>query len=357
MVAETIGQAVAVDSAQWQWNAAAHRVEQHLGRQSLLLEDGVAWLRGVSFTSGAIDFDVALTAGRGFPGAVWHLQDGSDYEEFYLRPHQSGNPDATQYTPVFNGISGWQLYHGDRFSAPLVHRFDAWVHVRVLFSGAQAEIYVDDMGKPLLFVEELRRGAEPGAVGLRAGKFSSGHFANFSYTVMDPPAFRARPPAPTTAPAGLIASWWVSDAFPESRLAASATLAPEDLAAQRWTRLATERSGLANLARVQGVDGRRNTVFARQIVRSDRVQSRLLDFGFCNRIRVYLNGRLLYRGDDSYRSRDYRFLGSIGFFDALDLPLVRGKNEVVMAVSAAADLGGWGVQAKLEDPSALTVGD
>jgi len=34
------------------------------------------------------------------------------FEHFYIRPHQSGNPDANQYTPVFNGVSAWQLYHG-----------------------------------------------------------------------------------------------------------------------------------------------------------------------------------------------------------------------------------------------------
>ena len=37
-----------------------------------------------------------------------------------LRPaHQMGNPDAVQYTPVFNDISAWQLYHGPGFWAPL----------------------------------------------------------------------------------------------------------------------------------------------------------------------------------------------------------------------------------------------
>ena len=30
-----------------------------------------------------------------------------------MRPHKSGKPDALQYTPVFNGLSAWQLYYGD----------------------------------------------------------------------------------------------------------------------------------------------------------------------------------------------------------------------------------------------------
>jgi hypothetical protein len=57
-------------------------------------------------------------------------------------------------------------------------------------------------------------------------------------------------------------------------------------------------------------------------------------------VTVLLNGRPLYSGDDAYQSRDYRFLGSIGWYDSVYLPLVEGRNELVMAVSEA--FGGWG---------------
>ena len=60
---------------------------------------------------------------------------------------------------------------------------------------------------------------------------------------------------------------------------------------------------------------------------------------------MFLNGRPLYEGDDTYRSRDYRFLGSIGWYDALHLPLEEGANELAVVVSE--DFGGWGVQARL----------
>ena len=40
----------------------------------------------------------------------WHLQDAGNYEEFYLRPPQSGSPDANQYSPVFHGLTSWQLW-------------------------------------------------------------------------------------------------------------------------------------------------------------------------------------------------------------------------------------------------------
>jgi hypothetical protein len=156
-------------------------------------------------------------------------------------------------------------------------------------------------------------------------------------------------------PAGTIPSWRVSDVFAESALAGKDALGPDDLAPRTWTRLETERSGLANLARLQGIQGRTNTVFVKKIIVSDREQTKRLDFGFCDRARVYLNGRLLFHGDDTPRSRDYRFLGSIGYFDALYLPLRKGENELLLAITE--EVGGWGVQAKLADSSGLALQD
>jgi hypothetical protein len=352
MTTATLPQPVPFDSGRWSWHANEHRVEDHLGRRSLYLKGGSALVEGARFADGAIEFDVAFTGERGFMGGIWRVQDRENYEDFYLRPHQSGNPDATQYTPMFNGVSGWQLYHGERYAVPVVHRFNQWIHVKVVFSGPRAEIYVDDLAKPVLTVE-LKRDAAPGGVGLSAGDFAAAHFSNFSYTVGAPP-LPERPGKPEAAPDGVIPSWWVSDAFPERSLEGRDTLRPEDLAGRRWTRLATERSGLANLARVQGVELSKDTVFARRVLASGRAQTKRLDFGWSDRIRVYLNGRLLFRGDDGYRTRDYRFLGSIGWYDALYLPLIQGENELVLAVSEE-DLGGWGVQARLADLADLTL--
>lgn len=109
---------------------------------------------------------------------------------------------------------------------------------------------------------------------------------------------------------------------------------------------------MADLARVNEILDGRNAVFGRTVIRSEREQVKRVDFGFRDRVWVYLNGRLLFLGDDTCRSRDHRFLGSIGYFDALFLPLVEGRNELVLAVSEV-DFGGWGVQAQFEDLAGL----
>lgn len=348
-------QPVPFDSERWRWSAGTHRMEDYLGRQSLYLERGIASVADVNFTNGWIEFDMAFSADRGFMGAIWRVHDTKNYEEFYLRPHQSGNPDASQYTPVFHGIEGWQLYHGKRYSVPLVHRFNEWTHVKVVFSGPQAEIYIKDMENPVLFVDGLKRGVEAGSIGVNAGDFAPAHFSNFSFTVADSPPLKGRAGSPAPVLPGTLPAWTVSDAFPASALDAAEgnTLGRDLVAARRWTRLAAEPSGLTDLARVQGLEGGKDTVLVKAVLVSSREQIKRLDFGFCDRVRVYLNGRLLFRGDDTPRSRDYRFLGSIGYFDALYLPLAQGENEIVMAISE--EVGGWGVQAKLEDFSGITL--
>src|SRR3954451_15471723 len=123
-------QTVPFDSGRWRWSAGKHRGESSLGRQSLSLEKGPASVSEVNFINGSIEFDMAFSADRGFMGAIWRVRDTKNYEEFYLRPHQSGNPDASQFTPVFHGIEGWHVYHRKRYLVPLVHRFHEWPHVK-----------------------------------------------------------------------------------------------------------------------------------------------------------------------------------------------------------------------------------
>ncbi len=357
--------AVPFDGDGWVRHAAHCRVEDHLGRRSLYLKGGIATVAGQRFTDGVLAVDVAFGGERGFMGAIWRVEDEGNYEEFYLRPHQSGNPDATQYTPVWNGVWGWQLYHGERYAVPAVHPRDAWVRLAVVFAGPRAAIYLGDGAAPLLVVEELKRPAAAGGIGVSALDFAPAHFANFSFRPLTNPAdvAEALPGRQGSAPAGFgaavsggapgtIRRWWVSDAFREDRLEEKLELGEGDLAARTWSRLDAEPAGLANLARVQGIVLGRNTVLARTVVVAEQDGVRRLDFGFSDRVRLYLNRRLLYRGDDGQGSRDYRFLGSIGYYDALYLPLVRGENELVLAVSED-HRGGWGVQARFADSAGL----
>jgi len=114
-----------------------------------------------------------------------------------------------------------------------------------------------------------------------------------------------------------------------------------------------ESSGLANISRLVRWDKEKKTVFARLIIDSQQQQQKVFQFGFSDRVKIYVNGKLLYMGQNNYRSRDYRFLGTIGYFDTLVLPLQKGSNELWLAVSE--DFGGWGIKCRFEDLKGVTV--
>ena len=117
------------------------------------------------------------------------------------------------------------------------------------------------------------------------------------------------------------------------------------MAARTWHSLDAEPTGIANLAQVQGIGEGGDTAFAMLKMTADEAETRQLSLGYSDSAAVYLNGTLIYRGDNTYRSRDYRYLGTIGLFDNVALPLIKGENELCIAVTEA--FGGWGLIGKI----------
>jgi hypothetical protein len=316
---------------------------ERLGRPCVRFDNDVPTLvelGDIAIGDGTIQVDLALTGERSFPGVGWRARDGA-YESFFVRPHQSGNPDAVQYTPVFNGVSGWQLYHGTGFWAALEVPVERWFTLRVCFSGDRGEAYLDDMDTPALVFGRLRAPLATGRIGVVPGG-PGVHFARFLFDAA-PPALRGAPPHMPDRQDGTVPGWLVSNLVAEGTAPA---------AARTWAYLEAEQTGLANLARVHPLGVTLNTVFARTTIVAASAGMRTMQLGFSDRAVVYLNGRPIFAGRDDYRSRDYRFLGSIGWWDTVFLPLAHGDNELVIAVSET--LGGWGVQARFTDPAGLT---
>lgn len=352
---ETHAQEVAFDSDRWEIQATESKVIDHLGRRRCLsLKGGLASLKDSQFTDGVIEFDIAFTGERGFMGAVWRVQDAENYEEFYVRPHQSGQPDANQYQPVFNGVAAWQLYYGEGYGAPIKYDFNQWVHVKIVISGKNAEVYIKDMLTPALVVGDLKREIKQGRVGLSAGNFAPAYFSNFSFAAMNNPPLKGKARAPEpTPPAGMVMSWLVSSPINGKSLEGKHQLTAADKQKLSWKKLDSESTGIANLARLQGLSEDTNTVFARLTIQSEREQVKKIRFGFSDEVKVYFDDRLIYGGSDIYRSRDHRFLGTIGLFDELYLPLKKGENELWLAITE--NFGGWGVRAQIENMDGIKI--
>jgi DNA-binding beta-propeller fold protein YncE len=79
-----------------------------------------------------------------------------------------------------------------------------------------------------------------------------------------------------------------------------------------------------------------------------------LNLGYSDYVSVFLNQRLLFSGASPYGGRDPSFLGIVGFFDTIYLPLQKGDNELLLAVAELS--GGWGFKAQDGDAVAAAPG-
>lgn len=348
------------DSARWKIGGKQNKIEDYLGEKSLLLNFGRAIVKDSQFSDGIIEYDVAFGEGRGFAGALWRDEDGQNREEFYMRIHQSGNPDSCQYTPVFNGLLNWQLYSGEGYTARFKYPLNQWIHVKIVVAGKEAEVYVEDMSKPLLFIPKLQHSVKEGKIGLFVLTESTTpiHFANFSYVATNNPPLKGQVKEPKPTPPGTIMSWSVSQAFDEKSVDGKVELNKAEKQNLTWQKVRSESTGLFNIGRLEGIVGEKNTAFAKVTIISDTKQVKRLHIGFSDRTRLYLNNRLLYEGRDEFTSRDYRFLGTIGYYDAVYLPLKKGENELWLAISDTTDDvggGGWGFQSRFDNMEGISL--
>ena len=144
-------------------------------------------------------------------------------------------------------------------------------------------------------------------------------------------------------------TWQVSDelvAADADRRAAS-----RDWAGVRWTPLPVETNGVADLGRVVAKKAGKHVVVARFEVASAEAATRLMKVGYSDVARVYVNGALLFEGDNRQYSHDPGFLGIVGLHESVAVPLQRGRNDIAFVVEEAS--GGWAAEAQFVDPSGL----
>ncbi len=340
---------VEFDSELWELQGAS--VVEHLGRESLV---GFAYLKGVEFENGVIDVDVAVDGRRSYPGINFRINSPGDYERYYMRPHRTCGqyPDVHQYTPVINGIAGWQLYNGNGFTSGGEIPTGEWVHLRIEVKGTQARVFLGDMENPVLEVDELVHGVSRGGIGVNGPRDGSAYFSNFSWRADDDLEFE-KPPA-NFSPPGVIEKWKLAGPYKLGDVDLEKHPGEQEIEEPVWIDAECSASGLVDIARYFGRQGREPDVaFAKAVIESAGDETMEFKFGYSDAAAVFLNGQLLFAANSSYRFRDPSFLGIAGFFDALYLPLKKGENEILMMV--AEGFGGWGFMG--QDGKAIYTGE
>ena len=350
------------DSPRWLFEGEA-KVAEHLGRKCLVLDGGAATLKDFVLRDGVIDVEVATPATRGFFGPQFRISDDDRNAEWiYLRQHKSGLPDAMQYTPVLNTGLNWQLYNGRGFTGAVDIPKDSWFPLRLEITGAQAKVYVTDMEKPALVMDDLKSGIQKGKVAL-AVLIGETYFSNFRVrTTPDVPWERHWPPMPP----GTLTKWSISPSYDALARNVESPLNASEAAAIQWQDVEAEPPGLVALYRYRdaphlqvsfaGDFSKRlepqpgtKLLYARADLVCDREQVRKLSIGYSDEVSLFLNGKILYRGRSAQNFRDPGFLGIMNAEnDAVYLPLKRGKNELMLAISELG--GGWGFICRLAAP-------
>jgi sugar lactone lactonase YvrE len=108
-----------------------------------------------------------------------------------------------------------------------------------------------------------------------------------------------------------------------------------------WRKAVCEPSGLVDVSRVQPRTMRGyETILARTTIDAAAAGTKKFDIGYSDIVSVFINGTLVYTANSTYQLRDPSFLGVVGPFDALYLPLRKGRNELLLYVTEV--MGGWG---------------
>jgi len=351
---------VAPDSPRWLLEGAAS-VTDYLGRRSIRLDGGGATLKDLALRDGVIDVDVATPASRGFFGIQFRISaDGNNGEWVYLRQHKSGLPDALQYTPVLATGLNWQIYNGPGFTGSMEIPRGAWFHLRLELTGAQARLYADDMRTPVLVMPDLKSGIEKGQIALAVLQGET-YFSNFTVRETPPVPWERRPPP---MPAGTLTRWRLSPSFDALTRDLERPLPAAEARAMAWQEVEAEAPGFVVINRYRDSPHPRVSfandfskrlepqpgtavVNATTTIEAERDQVKKLLLGYSDEVTVFLNGRILYRGRSAQNFRDPGFLGIVNpENDALYLPLRKGRNELVLAVSELG--GGWGFICRVE---------
>ncbi|HRH46825.1 MAG TPA: hypothetical protein PKY82_34585, partial [Pyrinomonadaceae bacterium] len=255
----------------------------------------------------------------------------------------------------------WQIYSGPGFIGAVDIPKDVWFHLRLEVVGAQAKLYVKDMEKPVLVVDDLKSGIQKGPVAL-AVLTGATYFSNFEVRETAPVPWKRNQPL---MPAGTLTKWSLSPSFDALARNLEKPLSQTERDSIKWQNVEVESPGFVPINRYRESPHPRVTfandfskrldpqpgmkvVYARTNIVSESDQIKKLYLGYSDDVSVFLNGKILYRGRSAQNFRDPAFLGIMNpENDAVYLPLKKGDNELMLAVSELG--GGWGFICRLAD--------
>ncbi|MEM8506923.1 MAG: family 16 glycoside hydrolase [Bacteroidota bacterium] len=356
--------AIPMTARAWEHNPEQVEFVKHRGVPAVraISEDGFRIaLKDQEFSNGTIEFDVEFT-GIGFPGIGFrHSDDLKNGEFFYIRYFGTVAPlnrYALQYAAFIDGINMWDMT--DEYQAAAKIKDGEWNHVKLVISGKQMKVYVNDMTTPALHVPALEADREKGRIYLSGSVI----YANL---VITPEATENLPETagydPTYSDTRYLKDWSTTkpvdlpferDIFksvPGAGVVIDSTLMDHT----NWGSITAERRGMVNLTRKYGAtkNGQRRLVWLKTTISSNSEQVRYLNLGFSDEVWVFMDGQPLFIDRNYYGSPGMKApRGRCTIENSkIRLPLKKGTNELLIGLSNY--FFGWGLVARLDSTDGI----
>ncbi|MFC4635322.1 family 16 glycoside hydrolase [Dokdonia ponticola] len=325
------------------WNTPDDALFENFdNRKTLVLKNGRATVKNLSFTNGTIEVDVYAKSTRSFAGISFREQN-DNLEEVYMRLHKSSQADAVQYTPMFNNESNWQLYR--EYQASTSFKNQGWNSLRIEVANHSSEVFVNNV--KVMTIDHLRTDQNEGLIGLwalfgnRFSNFRVMHSSNSEKEVATPINISEN---------NIINRWGITKAYPYEE----GKVRFEDFSKERYITVSTEESGLLPISKYvkkttfgSFEQNKEEYVVATTTVNSAKAKTQIFSFDYSDKVLVFLNGKLLFNGNNAFRQKGVQFMGHMDInTNKLYLPLKKGENNIHCVVIEKAN--GWGLIGKLD---------
>ncbi len=257
-----------------------------------------------------------------YPGIAFRIADDNNYELAYAVPHASGQPDAIQYDPVFNGSNTWQLHNGEPYQKSADIPMGEWYSLRIDITGNRAAVWVGN--QPPLIIEHLAHSQASGPIGLWA--FRPTFFRNLKVTT--PKKIKGLKGKSAVAPQGAILDWKLQD----DRI------------------LKCEPNGILNFNRY--MQPSKNAVKVSREFHLSAPGKVKIGIGFSDSLILYIDGEEIFRGENIFKgfedipSRGWVYLD----FKNIEL-LLKAGTHTIEAELKVTEAFGWGLLVTLMAPS------
>lgn len=356
--AKTKAIAIPFEAARWDTTSAKAEFVVYKGAKALKFQpaSGPAVLKGFSFSNGSIEFDTQpIDAERrsfGPIGIYFRRQSAKESEYLYLRTKQDDakrDNNDIQYAPVVKGALLFNIL--PQFDGPAPFHNSDWNHVKLVVSGVQMRVYVNNMAEPVLEIPRLESNSAAGTLAFEG-------LAYFANLVIKPNTTEGLAPTegidPVKHDMNYVRRWEVT--APQRLAEGSLPLvadAPKN--ATRWKPLLAERRGLLNLSRRFGASDTTRYVWLRTTLTSTKDQVSQLQLGFCDEVYVFSNRTLIYADRNQFGAPLGKFPdGCLNIDNAtISIPLKKGDNELLVGI--VNNFYGWGIIARMRNLNGITV--